>query len=150
MLKRLGIVITVAALVIGAAVASAQARGHRAQPVVSSWSFGGSLVDKARGYIGTNPTGWSSLWCGRFMAMIAPDAAARVRNPNMARDWLALQHVSVQVGAIAVLRRGRGGHVGVVTAIDANGNPTVVSGNHNRVVGEGTYPKGRVIAYVSP
>lgn len=113
--------------------------------------FSGSLVDRARRYMGTNPTGWSSLWCGRFMAMIAPNAAARVRNPNMARDWATLPRVSAQVGAIVVLSRGRsGGHVGVVTSIDANGNPTVVSGNHGGKVGEGVYPKGRVLAYVMP
>lgn len=112
--------------------------------------IGGSLINRARQYMGTNPTGWNSLWCGRFMAMIAPGAAARIRNPNMARDWATLPRVSAQVGAIVVLSRGRsGGHVGVVTDIDANGNPTVVSGNHGRKVGEGTYPKGRVIAYVS-
>lgn len=116
----------------------------------SSWSFGsGDLVSRARRHLGTNPTGWRKLWCGRFMAMIAPRAAAQIRNPNMARDWATLPRVSPQIGAIAVLSRGRsGGHVGVVTGFDSNGNPTIVSGNHNRVVGEGVYPKGRVIAYV--
>lgn len=116
------------------------------------WGGGGDtgLIAKARGYLGTNPTGWAKLWCGRFMAMIAPAAAARVRNPNMARDWATLPRVAPQIGAIAVISRGRGGHVGVVTAIDANGNPTVISGNHNRKVGEGVYPASRIIAYVSP
>ena len=44
----------------------------------------------------------------------------------------------------------RGGHVGVVSGIDANGNPIVVSGNHGRRVAESVYPRGRVYAYVMP
>lgn len=113
-----------------------------------------SLVAKARSYLGTNPTGRRSLWCAAFMALIAPRAARRVKNPNMARDWAALPHVEAQVGAIVVLTRPGGGpgggHVGVVSGFDGHGNPKVVSGNHNHVVGEGVYPKGRVIAYVAP
>jgi uncharacterized protein (TIGR02594 family) len=111
---------------------------------------GFDLIARARAYIGTNPTGWSRVWCGRFMAMIAPEAARRIHNPNFARDWARLPHVSPHVGAIAVLARGRrGGHVGVVTGFDDRGNPRIVSGNHNRRVGEGIYPRSRVIAYVS-
>jgi uncharacterized protein (TIGR02594 family) len=127
-----------------------RAKAKRAKQI--TWSFGsGDLVSRARQYLGTNPTGWRSLWCGRFMAMISPNGAAQIRNPNMARDWATLPRVSPQIGAIAVLSRGRsGGHVGVVTGFDSNGNPTIVSGNHGGKVGEGEYPKGRVIAYVMP
>jgi hypothetical protein len=46
-------------------------------------------------------------------------------------------------------RRG-GGHVGVVSGVDANGNPIVISGNHNHTVAESVYPRGRIIAYVMP
>ena len=116
-------------------------------PSFRSYSLG--LVDRARSYIGTNPTGWRHVWCGRFMAMVAPDAAARVRNPNLARAWASLPHTSPHVGAIAVLSRGRrGGHVGVVSGFDARGNPIIISGNHGRSVGEGVYRASRVIAYV--
>jgi hypothetical protein len=56
-----------------------------------------------------------------------------------------------QVGAIAVLTRGRtGGHVGVVSGIDSQGNPIIISGNHGHRVGEAIYPRSRVIAYVMP
>lgn len=116
-------------------------------------SFGfasSSLVMQARSYIGTNPTGWRSLWCGRFMAMIAPNAAAKLRNPNMAKDWLALQHTAGNVGDIAVMGRRGGGHVGVVSGFDASGNPIIVSGNAGgRIVREGVYARGRIIAFVS-
>ena len=122
----------------------------RARRVVSDVVASGDyLVDKARHYLGTNPTGWRSLWCGRFMAMIAPEAAAKIKNPNRARDWATLPHVSPQVGAIAVFKRGRsGGHVGIVTGFEGN-NPIIVSGNNNRKVREGVYPVSRLIAYVS-
>jgi hypothetical protein len=50
-----------------------------------------------------------------------------------------------------VLTRGRrGGHVGVVTGIDSHGNPIIISGNYGHRVGEATYPRARVIAYVMP
>ena len=128
-----------------------EARGQLRQLAARTVSWGGDLVSKARSYMGTNPTGWRHLWCGKFMAMIAPEAASRIRNPNMARDWASLPHTSAHVGAIVVLSRGRGGgHVGVLTGLDPNGNPIVVSGNHNRVVGEGVYPRSRVLAYVQP
>jgi uncharacterized protein (TIGR02594 family) len=55
-----------------------------------------------------------------------------------------------QVGAIAVMGRRGGGHVGVVSGIDANGNPIIVSGNHNHTVAESVYPRGRIAAYVLP
>ena len=56
-----------------------------------------------------------------------------------------------QIGALAVMSRGRGGgHVGVVSGIDANGNVIVVSGNHNNTVAESVYPRGRIFAYVMP
>ena len=62
-----------------------------------------------------------------------------------------------QVGAIAVMGRNGGGHVGVVTGIDPNGNPIVLSGNTwNRSTGgrhtvaEQVYPRSRIYAYVMP
>ena len=114
--------------------------------------FGSDLVSEARRYIGGNPTGRSTLWCGAFMDMILR-RTGRPAGSNLARDYANYgRRVSgPQVGAIAVMSRGkRGGHVGVVSAIDANGNPVIISGNHNRRVAEATYPRGRVYAYVMP
>lgn len=129
-------------------VTGKQARKSRVAP--ASHYAGGDLVSRARSYMHTNPTGWRRLWCGRFLAMIAPDAAAQVKNPNRARSWASLPRTSPSIGAIVVMTRGKGGgHVGVVTGFDANGNPIVISGNHNNRVDEGVYPRSRVIAYVS-
>jgi uncharacterized protein (TIGR02594 family) len=105
------------------------------------------LVARARHYLGTNPTGWRHVWCGRFMAMIAPRAARRIGNPNLAKNWARLPHTSPHIGAIAVLRRNGGGHVGVVAGFRGH-DPILISGNHGHRVGIGVYPAHRVIAYV--
>lgn len=106
-----------------------------------------ALLRRARAYLGTNPTGWQSLWCGRFLAMIAPHAARRIPNPNFARNWERLPHITAQIGAIVVLSRGGGGHVGIVMGFSKRG-VIVISGNHGHRVGIGTYDRRRVIAYV--
>ena len=119
-----------------------------------SSGFGSSgIVDEARRYIGGNPTGRGSLWCGRFMNMVLERSGRRGTGSDMARSFASYgQPISgPQVGAIAVMSRGRrGGHVGIVSGIDANGNPVIVSGNHNRKVAESVYPRGRIYAYVMP
>lgn len=116
--------------------------------------FGSSdIVAEARRYIGTgNPTGRSTLWCARFMNMVLQRSGHKGTGSDMARSFSSYgQRVSgPQVGAIAVMSRRGGGHVGVVSGIDPNGNPIVVSGNHGRRVAESVYPKGRIYAYVVP
>jgi len=131
------------------------ARASVAEPTASASLLGGlsgnSLVADARRYIGTNPTGRSSLWCGAFMDKVLKDAGLP-GGGNLALGYLHYGHrvAGPQVGAIAVMGRRRGGHVGVVSGLDPNGNPIIVSGNHNRTVAESVYPRGRIIAYVMP
>lgn len=118
-------------------------------------AFGGfstnSLVAEARRYIGTNPTGRKSLWCGAFMDMVLKETGHK-GGGNLALGYLkyGTRVSGPQVGAIAVMGRRGGGHVGVVSGIDANGNPIIVSGNHNRTVAESVYPRSRISAYVLP
>ncbi|WP_049766148.1 TIGR02594 family protein [Rhodopseudomonas palustris] len=113
-----------------------------------------NVVATARSFIGGgNPTGRSSLWCARFMNMVLERAGLRGSGSDMARSFASYgQRISgPQVGAIAVMSRGkRGGHVGVVSGIDAKGNPIVVSGNHGHRVAEASYPRSRIYAYVMP
>ncbi len=123
----------------------------------SSQGFGGfggsSLVAEARRYIGGNPTGRSRLWCARFMNFVLQRSGHKGTGSDMARSFASYgQRISgPQVGAIAVMSRGRrGGHVGIVSGIDANGNPIVISGNHGHRVAEATYSRGRIYAYVMP
>jgi len=112
---------------------------------------GGDLVSEARRYLGGNPTGRRSLWCGAFMDMVLKHTGHR-GGGNLARAYAGYgtRLSGPQVGAIAVMARGGGGHVGVVSGIDASGNPIVISGNHNNTVAESVYPRGRIIAYVMP
>ncbi len=116
--------------------------------------FGSSnVVAEARRYIGGNPTGRGRLWCARFMNMVLQHSGLRGTGSDMARSFASYgQRVSgPRIGAIAVMgRRGGGGHVGVVSGIDASGNPIVVSGNHGHRVAESVYRRGRIYAYVMP
>ena len=97
--------------------------------------------------MGGNPTGRGNLWCGAFLDMVLKQTGHK-GGGNLARAYASYgRRVSgPQVGAIAVMS----GHVGVVSGVDANGNPIVISGNHNRVVAESVYPSRRIIAYVMP
>lgn len=111
-----------------------------------------NVVAEARRYIGGNPTGRSRLWCARFMNMVLKRAGHRGTGSDMARSFAHYgRRVSgPQVGAIAVMGRRGGGHVGVVSGIDRRGNPIIVSGNHGHRVAESVYPRGRIHAYVVP
>ena len=140
------------------ALASKPAKKSSAAPAASS-----NVVNEAKRWVGTNPTGWDRVWCARFMNFVLK----RTGNPGTGSDSAASfadygrRLWGPQVGAIAVMKRGKnGGHVGVVSGIDSSGNPIIISGNHNvcsgnktgnrRCVGVGVYPRERVYAYVVP
>jgi uncharacterized protein (TIGR02594 family) len=132
---------------------SAEARA-RAQSHANSASGGrtsNSLVSEARKYIGTNPTSRGSLWCGAFMDLVLK-RTGHASGGNLASAYAryGTRVAGPQVGAIAVMGRRGGGHVGVVSGVDANGNPIIVSGNHNHTVAEAVYPASRIQAYVLP
>ena len=118
-----------------------------------SGGFGSSnVVAEARQYLGGNPTGRASLWCARFMNMVLEHTGHRGTGSDMANSFASYgQRVSgPQIGAIAVMGRRGGGHVGVVSGIDASGNPIVVSGNNRNRVREAPISRGRIYAYVMP
>ena len=117
--------------------------------------FGGfttnSLVADARKYLGTNPTNRRTLWCGAFMDKVLRDTGHK-GGGNLALGYVRYGRrvPGPQVGAIAVMARRGGGHVGVVSGIDPNGNPIIISGNHNHTTAEAVYPRSRIAAYVVP
>jgi uncharacterized protein (TIGR02594 family) len=86
------------------------------------------------------------------MNMVLKRAGHRGTGSDMARSFAHYgRRVSgPQVGAIAVMGRRGGSHVGVVSGIDRRGNPIIVSGNHGHRVAESVYPRGRIHAYVVP
>ena len=121
--------------------------------VNAAGGFGSSgIVDTARRYLGGNPTGRSSLWCARFMNMVLQQTGHRGTGSDMASSFAKYgQRVSgPQVGAIAVMGRRGGGHVGIITGVDAKGNPIMISGNSSHRVREVPVSRGRIYAYVMP
>lgn len=117
--------------------------------------FGGGsgLVSEARRYLGGNPTGRGSLWCARFMNMVLQHTGHQGTGSDMASSFAryGTRVSGPQVGAIAVMSRGRrGGHVGIITGIDAQGNPIMISGNNGNRVREAPVSRGRIYAYVMP
>ncbi len=112
-----------------------------------------NVVAEARKYLGGNPTGRGRLWCARFANMVLQQSGYRGTGSDMASSFAKYgQRVSgPQVGAIAVMTRGRrGGHVGIITGIDASGNPIMISGNNGNRVREAPVSRGRIYAYVMP
>jgi uncharacterized protein (TIGR02594 family) len=127
--------------------------GPATSGMTPSSGFGSSnVVAEARRYIGGNPTGRGSLWCARFMNMVLEHSGYRGTGSDMARSFASYgERVSgPQIGAIAVMGRRGGGHVGVVSGIDASGNPIVVSGNNGNRVREAPVSRGRIYTYVMP
>ncbi len=122
-------------------------------PAPMSFGGGTGVVAEARRYLGTNPTGRGSLWCATFMNLVLERSGHRGTGSNLARSFASYgTRVSGPPdGAIAVMSRGRrGGHVGIVSGIDARGNPIIISGNYQRRVAEASYSRGRIYAYVMP
>ncbi|OAF07894.1 TIGR02594 family protein [Bradyrhizobium neotropicale] len=121
----------------------------------TSGGFGGGsgLVSEARRYLGGNPTNRGSLWCARFMNMVLEHTGHKGTGSDMASSFAryGTRVSGPQVGAIAVMSRGRrGGHVGIITGIDAHGNPIMISGNNGNRVREAPISRGRIYAYVMP
>jgi uncharacterized protein (TIGR02594 family) len=111
------------------------------------------IVADARRYIGDgNPTGRRTLWCARFMNMVLHQAGYRGTGSDAARSFASYGRrvPGPRVGAIAVMARRGGGHVGVVSGIDRKGNPIVISGNYGHRVAEASISRGRIYAYVMP
>jgi len=134
---------------------AAGANGGMASNGMNSGGFGGgsNLVSEARRYVGGNPTGRGSLWCARFMNMVLQHTGHKGTGSDMASSFAryGTRVSGPQVGAIAVMSRGRrGGHVGIITGVDAQGNPIMISGNNGNRVREAPVSRGRIYAYVMP
>ena len=131
-----------------ASIPSSAASGGMA----ASGGFGSNIVAEARRYIGGNPTSRGNLWCARFMNMVLQHTGYHGTGSDMASSFAHYgQRVSgPQVGAIAVMGRRGGGHVGIITGIDAAGNPVMISGNNRNRVREAPVSRGRIYAYVMP
>jgi uncharacterized protein (TIGR02594 family) len=165
MTRRLAVGLFCALISTSALISAADAkpRKHRVVRQIEPSNFGApsfpsflsdadSVVEKARSYIGAGAVfGRSRLWCARFMNVVLQKSGYHGTGSDMASSFAGNPRTTLQVGAIAVMSRGRrGGHVGIVSGIDAKGNPIIVSGNHGNRVAETVYPRNRVYAYVKP
>jgi uncharacterized protein (TIGR02594 family) len=133
--------------------ASAPQSSFNAQANYRSSSYSSSdVVNTARRYLGGNPTGRGRLWCARFMNMVLQQTGHHGTGSDMASSFAHYgQRISgPQIGAIAVMGRRGGGHVGIITGIDASGNPIMISGNNGNRVREAPISRGRIYAYVLP
>ena len=107
-------------------------RRHRAAAAAPRSAVGGSssnaLVAEARKYIGTNPTGRKSLWCGAFMDMILRETGHK-GGGNLALGYAHYgRRVSgPRVGAIAVM-----GRKGVVMSASSPASTPMESGRRLR------------------
>lgn len=127
--------------------------GNDSMTASGGFAGGSGLVSEARRYLGGNPTGRGSLWCARFMNMVLEHTGHRGTGSDMASSFAGYgtRISGPQVGAIAVMSRGRrGGHVGIITGVDAQGNPIMISGNSGNRVREAPVSRGRIYAYVMP
>jgi uncharacterized protein (TIGR02594 family) len=133
---------------------NANSGGAANNGMAASGGFGGGsgLVSEARRYVGGNPTGRGSLWCARFMNMVLQKTGHQGTGSDMANSFAhyGTRVSGPQVGAIAVMGRRGGGHVGIITGIDAQGNPIMISGNNGNRVREAPISRGRIYAYVMP
>jgi uncharacterized protein (TIGR02594 family) len=132
------------------------ASARRARRIAASERAGSggasSLVAEARRFLGGNPTGWAHDWCGRFMNLVLERTGHRGTGSNFALSFARYgRRISgPQVGAVAVMARRGGGHVGVVSGVLPNGDVKVISGNHGHKVAESVYSRGRILAFVLP
>lgn len=107
----------------------------------------------AERYIGTNPTTRRSLWCANFLGMVEKKAGRRGTGSDLARSYTSYGHrvAKPKVGDIAVLSRGKGGHVGYFVGWDKKGRAVLISGNsRGGKVSKGSYSASRVIAWRRP
>jgi len=111
---------------------------------------GSSHMSIALKYNGTNPTGWSRAWCGRYVDLVLRKSG-KSGGGNLAIGYARYgKPTKCRRGAIAVMH----GHIGFV--ISCNGNSvTIISGNHagkpgRRTVGYGTYRMSRIVAFRQP
>lgn len=105
------------------------------------------LINSASKYIGATSGKLGlphSLWCADFMNLITHSGTDRTAKSYMHRGTPAPYGC---VNCVAVTMRKGGGHVGVVSGYDSNGNPIMISGNHGNRVGVGVYAKSKVLAY---
>lgn len=112
-----------------------------------------SRVTVARRYLGETARQIglpASLWCADFVNLIERKLGRSGTGSRAAASFASygIRLSAPRVGAIAVMHRRGGGHVGIVTGTVPEG-VVVISGNHAGAVREGVYSRNRIYAYRS-
>ena len=116
------------------------------KPVQYTEDSGNDLVQRASKYLGFGPNQLGlprNLWCADFINMLV-GGHSRAAASYLGRGTYAKYGC---VNCVAILKRRGGNHVGVVSGYDGDGDPIIISGNHNGVVGIGVYRREKVIGY---
>lgn len=116
------------------------------QTVAGAYGSSTDLIGRASRYLGANARQLGlppRLWCADFMNMLVGGTDRRAAS-YLRRGRPAPYGCT---NCVAVTGRRGGGHVGIVKGYDNRGNPILISGNHSRKVGVGTYARSRVLAY---
>lgn len=93
-------------------------------------------------------------WCGAFMARVCADCGldypVQYQRASSWQGW-GVPVSGPRMGAVAVISRPGGGHVGLVTGMTADARYVrILAGNQGDAVGEDFFPKSRVIAWRAP
>jgi len=94
----------------------------------------------------------SVAWCGVFTGWCLKAAGFPIpKNYFRAKEWLTYgEACGAEYGAIAVLGRVGGGHVGFVTAVAPNGDFQLLGGNQGDKVCEVWFKKDRALGFRKP
>jgi len=117
--------------------------GAPTQPVISRW-----LAD-----LGAWWRDDETPWCGVAVAAWFKNCGYPLpKHWYRAKDWLnwGVMLDRPTVGAVAVLERAGGGHVGLVVGDDGNGNIHLIGGNQGNAVSIAAFSKQRVVGYRWP
>lgn len=123
--------------------------------LLSASAHANPLLDEAKRSLGSSARDLgvrNNLWCAAALNKWLERIGAPGTGSDQAASFAKYGHKlpGPQIGAIAIMRRGKaGGHVGVVSGIEGSG-VILISGNHAGRVREAVYPKSRIYSYVMP
>ena len=128
-----------------------EVKGHRHNPIII-----GMLKDMGR-YSNEAKAWWledETPWCGLFVGWILGECGRYVvKEWYRAKAWADSNMTKLSApayGAIAVMDRAGGGHVGIVVGKDAAGNIMLLSGNVSDMVKIAPFAANRITGYYWP
>lgn len=112
-----------------------EGREHNPQ-VIEWWKF-----------IGEDYVDDETPWCAAYVGGILEEIEIRSTRSGWARSYRHWgQECEPTLGAIAVFKRGDGGHVGFVMGVDASGDLMILGGNQSNAVNISPFSRTHLIA----